>query len=284
MSKAGRSGVELVDVEAAVAELAAENRRPTLRAVREHLGRGSLGTIQRHLADLQGRADSKMVAEGLPDSVTKAILAFALERFAGVEAQLAQKGADAEEAIRMLTEANDRVELALEAERETCARIQQESDMRGGRIVELDQRLSEARDQIRQETSARESADIRVARLEVQLERLPEIAAALDSLQARSSANEGAIAEARLALATATAELAASKQASEHYRGKADALQTDLSRTVAGMDELTRQLRSIEAENAKLTAVLERRLGDGGQHVPPAATPKKSRGLAGHGA
>lgn len=284
MSRAGRTGVELAEVQAAVAELAAEERRPTLRAVRERLGRGSLGTIQRHLASLQDHAESALPAEAVPDAVTKAILGFVQERIAAAGVAAAERRADAEEAVKSLAEANEAAEHALEAERDNFARLRQECDVRAGRIAELEESVRVAREEARREASARESAEIRVARLEVQLERLPQTELALSDLQSRMATHDAAIGEARTAHAAATAELAASRENSQHYRERMDVLQADLSRTLAAMDHATRQLKSAEAENARLTAVLERRLGDGGQHVPPAATPKKSRRLAGHGA
>jgi hypothetical protein len=277
MSKAGRTGVELAEVEAAVAELAAEDRRPTLRSVRERLGRGSLGTIQKYLAELEKRAESAVPSEPLPSAIAYAIFAFVHEHAGGVEAKLAQQRAAADETIRSLVDANDQLTQSLDTERERCTLIQQQSDVRAGRIAELEEGLRVAREEVQRQASAREVADMRVAKLEVQLERLPQAEATLDSLQSRILDQETAIGEARMGRATATAELAASKEVSEHYRSRVDALQADLSRTVAAMDETTRQLKSAEAENSKLTAMLEKRLGEGVPQVPPAKPMKSSR-------
>nr|NMF98812.1 hypothetical protein [Aromatoleum toluolicum] len=94
--KAGRTGVEESDVKSAVEALEQEGIRPTLRTIRDRLGRGSLGTIQRHLGALRPRREAAPQSlPEVPESVLKALGHWAQEavrvRLAEMQAQLEEQ-------------------------------------------------------------------------------------------------------------------------------------------------------------------------------------------------
>lgn len=61
------AGITQQQVAAAVAALTARGERATIRAVRAELGTGSLGTIQRHMLQVQPTGSAPVVAELSPE-------------------------------------------------------------------------------------------------------------------------------------------------------------------------------------------------------------------------
>ncbi|MEF3194003.1 MAG: DNA-binding protein, partial [Halothiobacillaceae bacterium] len=118
--------ITLDDVAAAAEAITAEGARPTLRGVRERLGRGSLGTVQKLLAQWQAQRQraAEVSAINLPMSVQNAIMAFVGEQVAAGKADLEAQLAEARQAVADLAAENERraaeieeLERALDAER-----------------------------------------------------------------------------------------------------------------------------------------------------------------------
>ena len=72
---AGRTGITYDQVAVVADTIAARGERPTLRGVRAELGTGSMGTIQKHLAQWQGsRRLIVTSAASLPTEIQRVIL------------------------------------------------------------------------------------------------------------------------------------------------------------------------------------------------------------------
>lgn len=121
--KTGRTGVEESDVAKAVEALEHEGIRPTLRAIRDRLGRGSLGTIQRHLNALRPRAQAtEEPFPGIPENVSSALGRWMQEV---VHARLVDVQADLEEQTRAVDALCADNEVVTEASHNARERIEE---------------------------------------------------------------------------------------------------------------------------------------------------------------
>lgn len=187
----GRVGITYEQVAAAADAISARGERPTLRGVRNEMGTGSLGTIQKHLSAWQGqRRQIVTSAATLPTEIQRVILE-EIEREVGaarseLEAELAEVKGDRD------TLADDNEAQAEQIEQQTVrleeaeATIQQQA----GRITQLEADIATAWQATERERGISEQARQALAKTELRLEVLPKVEAEAERLRAALEASQ----------------------------------------------------------------------------------------------
>lgn len=201
----------------------AEGGKPTLRAVRDRLGSGSLGTVQKLLGQWQqsqGRQAETSLA--LPPALQRAILEFLGQEMAAQRVALESSLAEAQQAVADLAAENERqvadIEaqaLELEAERSAAASMRGKAEQLK---ADLERTKTEAREAIEaakaeaiKEREAAEGLRVELAKACLRLEGLPRLEADLERLRGELDAERKARHEAERGAAAALASLDAAK-------------------------------------------------------------------------
>lgn len=204
----GRTGVTFEQVATAADAIAKRGDRPTLRGVRAELGRGSMGTIQKHLSEWQGRHQVVASRTTLSAEVQRVILSEIEREVGAARAELEAELSATVEARDTLADDNEQQAEQIEQQTARLYEIEAASQQQAGRIAQLDAELSTARQATERERLELAKAELRLEalpRLEAEAERLR---AALDAAQARAVTAEQLAAVTAEKLAGAEARLA----------------------------------------------------------------------------
>lgn len=202
-----RQGISYEQVAHAAEALVAEQLKPTLTAVRERLGSGSMNTIHRHLSAWQGQ--QKPAARKLSDLNPRVLAALGNEisraaddAVADAEASLAQ--VMSENAVLASTGE------ALEAERDALTQeLQQvatERDKLAGKAAEQAAEIDRLNTEAERERAELASVRRALAQVELRLEAVPHLERDLNELRAQLAAEQAARVAADRAAAVAEAQ------------------------------------------------------------------------------
>lgn len=200
-------------IAAVAAEMKVEGRKPTLRAVRDALGQGSMSTIQRHLqrwSESQPVTPAPMIE--LPSDLLAAFRRAMEQAVTQAQATLTAELAEARTALEAITQEAERTTADLEAEQARAAELDATRVQLTTRMADAGERIAGLEEQAKREREAAEGARVDLAqtklagehhraecsRLKGEVERLT---ASLES--ERSGRHE---AEVKAAAATASAE------------------------------------------------------------------------------
>ena len=181
---AGRTGITYDQVAVVADTLAARGERPTLRGVRAELGTGSMGTIQKHLAQWQGsRRQIVTSAASLPTEIQRVILSEIERSISEARAELESDLAATKGDRDALAEDNEQQTEQIEQQAARLAEIEATGQQQAGRIGQLDADLLTARETTERERSIAEQARQALAKAELRLEALPKVEAEVDRLR-----------------------------------------------------------------------------------------------------
>lgn len=161
---------------AAAEALQAEGKRPTLRAVLERLGHGSMSTIAVHMQrwwEVQRRLPAAQPI--LPPALQRSIVDFIATEVATARAPLEADLAERQQVVADLAMESEHQTAALAERAEQIAKLEAHRASAEGRAVQLDLELGAARNDAARERQAAEAARTELARVAVRLESLEEI-------------------------------------------------------------------------------------------------------------
>ncbi|WP_197339762.1 DNA-binding protein [Ralstonia solanacearum] len=188
-----RQGISYEQVVDAAKALVAEQLKPTLSAVRERLGSGSMNTIHRHLTAWQGQQKPAARKIGDPNPRLIAALGTELSRVADDAA------ADAEAALAQVMSENAVLAStgeALEAERDALTQeLQQvatERDKLAGKAAEQAAEIERLNAESERERGELASVRRALAQVELRMEALPHLERDLSELRAQLAAEQSA--------------------------------------------------------------------------------------------
>ena len=163
----------------------ANGERPTLRAVREQIGGGSMGTIARILQQWKAGQGREIGTEiTIPPALQKALMEFVSTATTAARAPLEAELADQQQTAADLAAENER---QTETIRDLSAQIEAvTADKAGieGKATQLAADLATAREEIARERQAAESARVELAKAQLRLEGLPRLEAEITALRA----------------------------------------------------------------------------------------------------
>ncbi|AWP24518.1 mucin-associated surface protein [Acidiferrobacter sp. SPIII_3] len=182
----GRDATVTYEQVAGIADsIQAAGGKPTLRAVREQVGGGSMGTINKLLQEWRGAHERRTAGDlALPPALQRALLDFMGTEIAGARAPLEADIAEHQAVTADLAAENERQtetirDLSLQIESVTADRAGIE-----GKAAQLTADLAIARDEITRERQAAEVARVELAKAALRLEGLPRLEAEITSLRA----------------------------------------------------------------------------------------------------
>jgi chromosome segregation ATPase len=182
----GRDATVTYEQVAGIADsIQASGGKPTLRAVREQVGGGSMGTINKLLQEWRGSHERRAAVDmTLPPALQRALLDFMSTEIAGARAPLEAEIAEHQAAAEILAAENER---QTETIRDLSAQIEGlTADRAGieGKAAHLAADLATAREEITRERQAAESARVELAKAQLRLEGLPRLEAEITALRA----------------------------------------------------------------------------------------------------
>ena len=261
---AGRTGITYDQVAVVADTLAARGERPTLRGVRAELGTGSMGTIQKHLAQWQGsRRQIVTSAASLPTEIQRVILSEIERSISEARAELEGDLAATKGDRDALAEDNEQQTEQIEQQAARLVEIEATGQQQAGRIGQLDADLLTARETTERERSIAEQARQALAKAELRLEALPKVEAEVDRLrqaleierQARTVAEQSAavlveklagierrVVDAEAREQTAVAKLAELEKQSQHVAQELNTARLQVQTGQTALDAAAREL------------------------------------------
>ena len=216
-----RESTITIDQVISIAEsLKAAGAKPSARAIRERHGSGSLGTIQKLLAQWEASHIRQLDATlALPPALQRAILDFMSQELATARSELESRLADAQQATQDLATENERQADDIEIKSELIDALQTEKSQQAGRLGQLESDLAGAQDEIQRERQAAEAARTELAKAQLRLEAMPRLEADLTALRSELVTER----QARIAAEQTAAVVAARLEASERRAGEIEA-------------------------------------------------------------
>ena len=170
----GRVGVGYDDVAAAADEIVSTGERPTVRAIRDRLKTGSMGTIQRHLAVWhEKRRENQADAVHLSPEIQRAILSEIEKRVVESRLSLEKEIEDLRDDRDVLVEENDGLQKMIEELSSRLSELDGKLSRSSGIIDELRSELAASKTQINDERQGAQKAREDLAGTQAELLRLP---------------------------------------------------------------------------------------------------------------
>lgn len=206
---------------AAVADaIKAEGGKPTLRAVRERLGTGSLGTIQSMLARWKASQDRQAGATlALPPALQRAILEFMDQELTSARAPLEADLAQEQQASADLATENERLLNQIYGLENGLENLQEEKAKAEGQAKQLEADLATTRAEADRARTEAESARTELAKASLRLEAMPRLEAEIERLRKTLETSQ----EGRQQAEQLAAVNAAKLEASERRAGETEA-------------------------------------------------------------
>ncbi|MBT1536547.1 DNA-binding protein [Ralstonia solanacearum] len=254
-----RPGISYEQVANVADALVAEQLKPTLTAVRERLGRGSMNTIHRHLTTWQGR--QKPAARKLGELNPRVLNALGSEMSRMADESAAEAEAALTQALSEMAVLASAGE-ALEAERDTLAQqLQQvatERDTLAGKAAEQAAEIDRLNAEAERERAELASVRRALAQVELRLEAVPHLERELSELRAQLAAEQAT----RVAAERAAAVAEAQREAADTARMQAnERLANAESRESQVRAQLAEAQAAHERTREKLTEVVGHEAG-----------------------
>lgn len=211
--------------------LQAEGKRPTLLAVLDRLGRGSMSAINGHMQrwrEAQGRPHS--VQPILPPALQRSIMDFIAAEVAAAQTPLEADLAEQKQVVADLAIECEHQTTALEERAEQIAKLEAQRASAEGRAVQLDLELVAAKADATRERQAAEAALTELARVAVHLE-------SLGGVQHQLSAVQEALEDERLGRIEAEQQVAALSARQKDLEGRLVELRQELERHARAQGE-----------------------------------------------
>lgn len=204
---ARESSITQEQVNAVADAIRAGGSKPTARAVRDHLGAGSMATVLKFLQVWQaGQVKPAAQDVTLPPALMRSLVDFIGQEVSAARAVLEADLAAAQQAQADLIAESERQTAVIEsqageldAEREALAGLQ-------GKLEQLASDLASARDEVARERAAAELARTELAKAQLRLETLPRVEADLVAVRSALDDERRGRAEAEKVAAVAEAK------------------------------------------------------------------------------
>ncbi len=172
-------------VHAVADAIKAEGGKPTLRAVRERLGTGSMGTIAKLLQQWKANQERQAAAElVLPPGLQRAVLDFMAAELSAARAPLEADLAEQQQTAADLAAENERQADIIAELSESLDALAAEKAAAEGKAGQLAADLDGAKEDAARERQAAEAARTELAKAVLRLEAMPRLEAELVAIRA----------------------------------------------------------------------------------------------------
>lgn len=171
-------------VHAAADAIRAEGSTPTLRAVRERLGAGSMGTVSKHLQQWKAGQERQAATElALPPALQRAVLDFMVTELAAARAPLEHELAEQQQTSADLAAENERQVTTIERQAADMELLAADKAAAEGKAGQLAVDLLSAKEDAARERQAAEHARTELAKAMLRLEAMPRMEADLAAIR-----------------------------------------------------------------------------------------------------
>lgn len=178
------------DVNAAADSIRAAGRKPTARAVREQLGRGSMATVLKFLQTWQsGQVQAPATPLMLPTALQRPIVDFIAQEVATAKWSLEQDLAQAQQTQQDLIKENEEQASALVDLQRALEDLQVEYSRLSGQNAQLNTDFEDTRQSVELHRQAAEAARTEIAKLQFRLEGVPRLEAEFAKVEAALKAD-----------------------------------------------------------------------------------------------
>lgn len=204
-------------VNAAADAIRASGSKPTARAIRDHLGTGSMATVLKFLQVWQsGQVKPTMQDVALPPALNRVLV-----DFIGQEVAQARAGLEADLVMSQQQQADliaesERQAATIEAQATALEQTQADKAELQGKLGQMEVDLATARDEATRERQAAESARTELAKAQLRLDALPRIEAEANRLREGLDAERHARTEAEQNAAVLASKLDAAEKRLAH--------------------------------------------------------------------
>jgi colicin import membrane protein len=272
-----RVGITFEEVAAAADAIIGEGQQPTIKLVRERIGKGSDSTVHTHLTVWrEARPKVKAAAPELPASLANAIATEIERAAASARSEIENKLVLAQIEANELSSAGEALEVERDEMLEQVTELTTERDRLMGKLEQQTASIKAQAERIEREQQSAEAARVELAKAQLKIEsgaeRLVEQVTEIERLRAllesegkakTTAEQQSAVALARLEAMTDRATKAElrteqaekqSEQARQEInvsRNQVQALQAELNTAVRALDDAHIQLKEAKAEAKK---------------------------------
>jgi len=235
------------EVNAVSDSIRAAGIKPTARAVRDGLGRGSMATVLRLLHVWQsGQARAPEPQHTLPAVLQRSLIDFVGQEVAAAKLSLEQELVSAQQAQKDLILENESLLGDLEELQTAFEAVQAQHSQLEGRKAQLLVDISDATRIAENQRQAAESARTELAKVQLRLEGVPTLEAELSRMHAALDAERAARVAADQAAAVAEARLEQSKASVDDLRVRLVRAETDVREGNQEAAKLRNQVSSLQ--------------------------------------
>ncbi len=243
-------------VTAAAENIKNEGGKPTSRAVRERLGSGSMGTINKMLQDWKAGQERKIdTALVLPAGLQRAMLDFMDVELTSARAQLRTELAEQQQETADLATENERQATKIARLEEAIEERVSDCDQKNGEIAQLYKNCDAHREEVARERQSAESARTELAKTLLRLEAMPRLEADLVEMRTKLEAEHLARVAAEKTAAVAEAQKAGVEEMLEEVKAVATREKGELVKAIeAARSEILELKKPKVIETKKATA------------------------------
>lgn len=234
---ARESTITQEQVNAAADTIRASGAKPTLRAVREHLGSGSMATVLKLLQVWQS-GQIKPAAQDitLPAGIQRQLVDFVSQEVSSARAELESDLVSLQQSQADLIAENERQSRTIEIQAESVDSLTAEKAGLTGRLAQIESDLTRSVEEVAVERAAAERARTELAKAQLRLEAVPHIEAEIKRLR-----DELAIeAKARTAAEQSAAVLAAELKSETRRAAESEVREKAVSSRLAEIEQQAR--------------------------------------------
>lgn len=251
-------------VHAVADSIKAQNGKPTLRAVRERLGSGSMGTVAKYLSEWRNGQELQSAANmTLPPLVQRSLIEFIQAELSAARGPLQDEIAEHQQMSSDLASENERQTEVIDSQAQELAELAAEKAVIEGKATQLIADLDAEREAVMRERQAAEEARTELAKALLRLEAMPKLESELSNARAElADARTGRIQSEQNAavLASQKSDLEARLDDAKREAEKASGLlQRSLERTEQLSSDLSDARLNVQGQKNRLE-VLEEQL------------------------
>ena len=258
--------VTLEQVFATADKIKSEGQKPTVRAIREVLGGGSMGTILRFLGkwkEGQSLASEQRIAtdDSIDPSIARAISSVIAARIQDAVTEVNGRLADLQSEVSDLITENEKQAAEISDYLQKIESQEEELAVGAGRTSQIEAELALTRQERDAKAQDAEKARTDLAKALLRLESLPNLEAEIEKLKESLRTQEKARAEAEKEAAVATSRAEALGRQAEELRVRAESMEKDMKKMEEALMAETKARAAAEQQAAVRTAQAEAMAG-----------------------
>ncbi len=254
---ARESSINQEQVNAAADAIRASGIKPTARAIRDHLGTGSMATVLKFLQVWQaGQVKPATQDVTLPAQLQRYLVDFVAQEVAIARVGLESDLVSAQQSQADLIAESERQAATIEAQTETLEATLSEKAELAGKLAQVQADLARASEDVAQDRQAAEFARTELAKAQLRLEAMPRLEADLERLRGELAIQQTGRVAAEQQAAVLAAKLESEEARCARYEAHINEMVAQSEKASAvrmeTLDALSNERLAVQACNARL--------------------------------